>query len=99
LSPVAGGWRIRRRRAGGIQPNGPFFSSEFWDGGFDHWGAKHAMIDVANAATSLDWILRHGYSVSLYMFHGGTSFGWMKGANSDESDYEPDVTSYDYGAP
>ena len=24
-----------------------------------------------------------GYSVSIYMFHGGTSFGWMNGANSD----------------
>ena len=30
------------------------------------------------------------------MFHGGTSFGWMNGANWDNNRYEPDVTSYDY---
>ncbi len=32
------------------------------------------------------------------MFHGGTSFGWMNGANSNGKNYEPDVTSYDYDA-
>ena len=33
------------------------------------------------------------------MFNGGTSFGWMNGANSDGTSYSPYVTSYDYGAP
>ena len=33
------------------------------------------------------------------MFHGGTSFGFMNGANWDHETYEPDVTSYDYDAP
>jgi beta-galactosidase len=33
------------------------------------------------------------------MFHGGTSFGWMNGANSNGTTYEPDVTSYDYNSP
>ena len=41
-------------------------------------------------------MLSKGYSVSIYMFHGGTSFGWMNGANSNGKNYEPDVTSYDY---
>ena len=50
-------------------------------------------------AAELEWILRQGYSISLYMFHGGTSFGWMNGANSNGHNYEPDVTSYDYNAP
>jgi beta-galactosidase len=35
----------------------------------------------------------------LYMFHGGTSFGWMNGANMDGKKYQPTVTSYDYDAP
>ena len=35
----------------------------------------------------------------MYMFHGGTSFGWMNGANSNGTNYEPDTTSYDYDAP
>jgi beta-galactosidase len=82
-----------------IRPNGPFFNSEYWDGWFDHWGGKHASTNAANEADNLDWMLKQGYSVSLYMFHGGTSFGWMNGANSDGKNYEPDVTSYDYDSP
>jgi beta-galactosidase len=82
-----------------LRPNGPFLNSEFWDGWFDHWGSKHGVTNATNQASNLDWMLRQGYSVSLYMFHGGTSFGWMNGANSDGKKYEPDVTSYDYDAP
>ena len=82
-----------------FRPNGPFFNSEFWDGWFDHWGGKHGVTNADNEAANLDWMLRKGYSVSLYMFHGGTSFGFMNGANSDGKNYEPDVTSYDYDAP
>jgi beta-galactosidase len=44
-------------------------------------------------------MLEQGYSVNLYMFHGGTSFGWMNGATSTAGKYEPDVTSYDYDVP
>jgi beta-galactosidase len=82
-----------------IRPGGPFINSEYWDGWFDHWGSKHASTKAANEAANLDWMLRQGYSVSLYMFHGGTSFGWMNGANSNGKNYEPDVTSYDYDSP
>jgi beta-galactosidase len=81
-----------------IRPKGPFFNSEFWDGWFDHWGSKHSTTNAAHEAANLGWMLRQGYSVSVYMFHGGTSFGWMNGANSDGKNYEPDVTSYDYNA-
>ncbi|MCU1225616.1 MAG: beta-galactosidase [Edaphobacter sp.] len=80
-----------------FRPDGPFINSEYWAGWFDHWGSKHAHTKVENEAANLDWMLRQGYSVSFYMFHGGTSFGWMNGANSDgKGSYEPDVTSYDY---
>ena len=82
-----------------VRPNGPFFNSEYWDGWFDHWGGSHASTNATNEANNLDWMLKQGYSVSLYMFHGGTSFGWMNGANSDGKNYEPDVTSYDYDSP
>jgi beta-galactosidase len=80
------------------RPGGPFFNSEYWDGWFDHWGAPHAQTDAQQQANDLDWILRQGYSISIYMEHGGTSFGWMNGANSNGKNYEPDVTSYDYDA-
>ncbi|HZY62640.1 MAG TPA: beta-galactosidase [Edaphobacter sp.] len=83
------------------RPNGPYLNSEYWAGWFDHWGSKHAHTSIKNESANLDWMLRKGYSVSIYMFHGGTSFGWMNGANAnnDGSNYAPDVTSYDYDAP
>jgi len=80
-----------------FRPNGPFFNSEYWAGWFDHWGGKHAHTNTEAQVANLKWMLEQGYSVSVYMFHGGTSFGWMNGANSDDKgSYEPDVTSYDY---
>jgi beta-galactosidase len=81
-----------------LRPDGPFMVGEYWDGWFDHWGAPHASTDAKQQADELDWILKQGYSISIYMFHGGTSFGWMNGANSNGTNYEPDVTSYDYDA-
>ncbi len=82
-----------------LRPAGPFMSGEYWAGWFDHWGAPHETRSPKEEADELDWMLRQGYSVSLYMFHGGTSFGWMNGANSNGKNYEPDVTSYDYDSP
>lgn len=79
------------------RPNGPFINSEYWAGWFDHWGSKHAHTNTDAQLANLKWMLEQGYSVSIYMFHGGTSFGWMNGANTDgKGSYEPDVTSYDY---
>ena len=77
----------------------PMMSGEYWDGWFDHWGEKHQTTDATQQAQELDWILSQGYSINLYMFHGGTSFGFMSGANWDRNNYEPDVTSYDYDSP
>lgn len=45
----------------------------------------------------IDEMLSKGISFSLYMTHGGTSFGHWAGANSPG--FAPDVTSYDYDAP
>lgn len=79
------------------RPNGPFINSEYWAGWFDHWGSKHAHTNADAQVANFKWMLEQGYSVSVYMFHGGTSFGWMNGANTDgKGSYEPDVTSYDY---
>ncbi|SEF60626.1 beta-galactosidase [Bryocella elongata] len=79
-----------------LRPNGPFMSGEYWDGWFDHWGGPHARTDTAKQLADVEFMLSHGYSMSIYMFHGGTSFGWMNGANVDRNRYEPDVNSYDY---
>ena len=82
-----------------LRPNGPRMCGEYWDGWFDHWGEKHHLTDPEAEAKELEWMLAQGYSVNIYMFHGGTSFGWMNGANMDAGKYDPDVTSYDYDVP
>lgn len=82
-----------------LRPEGPFMTGEYWAGWFDHWGEKHHRTNAKKQADELEWMLNQGYSVSLYMFHGGTSFGWMNGANFDGKNYMPDVTSYDYDSP
>jgi beta-galactosidase len=81
-----------------FRPQGPFMNGEYWDGWFDHWGAPHHVTDMNEQAQELGWMLSRGYSVNLYMFEGGTSFGFMSGANFERA-YEPDTTSYDYDAP
>jgi beta-galactosidase len=82
-----------------FRPQGPFLAGEYWTGWFDHWGGPHHVTNGQQQAGELKWMLEQGYSVNMYMFHGGTSFGWMNGANVDNTPYEPDVTSYDYDAP
>jgi beta-galactosidase len=81
-----------------MRPNQPHMAGEYWDGWFDHWGGKHEARDAQQQIDEFRWIVQQGYSISVYMFHGGTSFGYMSGANSNGKDYQPDVTSYDYQA-
>jgi beta-galactosidase len=82
------------------QPEGPLMCAEFWNGWFDHWGEAHHTRTPAEAAQVLDEILTAGASVSLYMFHGGATFGWMNGANDvPDPHYEPTVNGYDSDAP
>jgi len=82
------------------QPNAPLMCMEFWNGWFDHWGESHHTRDAADAAQALDEVLAAGASVNIFMFHGGTSFGFMNGANTDleTGAYQPTVSSYDYDA-
>lgn len=80
------------------QPVGPLMCGEFWNGWFDHWGAHHHTTDVRVAAEELDDLLAVGASVNIYMFHGGTNFGFTSGANYKDT-YQPTTTSYDYDAP
>lgn len=75
----------------------PLMVMEFWIGWFDAWGDEaHHTMDGPTAAAELDDILSEG-SVNIYMFHGGTNFGFMNGANYYDR-LTPDVTSYDYDA-
>ncbi len=82
-----------------FQKDGPLMCAEYWNGWFDHWGEKHHRRDPADAVKSLREILNAGASVSVYMMHGGTNFGYMNGANCFDGDYQPTVNSYDDDAP
>lgn len=80
------------------QPDGPLMCTEYWNGWFDHWTEEHHHRDPKDAADNMDEILSMGASISAYMFHGGTNFGYMNGANL-YGKYEPTVSSYDDDAP
>lgn len=76
----------------------PVFCSELYPGWLTHWGEDWARVKTEEFLPGLRWLLDHGKSFSLYMFHGGTNFGFWAGANFSDR-YQPDVTSYDYDAP
>ncbi len=80
-----------------LRPNTPLMCSEFWSGWFDNWGRKHETRDPKSMVDGLSEMLSQGISFSLYMTHGGTTFGHWGGANSPG--FSPMCTSYDYDAP
>lgn len=80
-----------------IRPQGPLMCGEYYPGWFDSWGKPHHTGDSARIVKELGWMLEHNASFSIYMVHGGTSFGFTAGANSPP--FAPQTTSYDYDAP
>ena len=80
-----------------LRPDVPLMCSEFWSGWFDHWGAKHETRSAEDLVKGMKEMLDRNISFSLYMTHGGTSFGHWGGANFPN--FSPTCTSYDYDAP
>lgn len=81
-----------------VRGEGPLMCTEFWVGWFDAWEDEaHHTTPADVCAKDLDEILKRG-SVNIYMFHGGTNFGFTNGSNYYDK-LTPDVTSYDYDAP
>ena len=89
-----GAFRALRR----LRPAQPLMCAEFWCGWFDHWYEEHHQREGDETARVYDRMLELGASVNIYVFHGGTNFGFTNGANYDGL-YQPTVTSYDYAAP
>ncbi|MBQ9744270.1 MAG: beta-galactosidase [Clostridia bacterium] len=80
-----------------LYPESPKMCMEMWDGWFDAWGdSKHHTTSAEAYASVVDDMLKRG-SLNMYMFIGGTNFGFTSGANHYEK-FAPDVTSYDYDA-
>jgi hypothetical protein len=84
-----------------------FYKVSFCSGWFDHWFEEnHNTLSETDFRDILGNIFAANGSVNFYMFHGGTNFGFMNGANilgvagaEVPPNYVPDVTSYDYDAP
>ncbi|XP_068428733.1 beta-galactosidase-1-like protein [Clinocottus analis] len=85
----------RQRR---FEPQGPLVNSEFYTGWLDHWGDQHAVVDAQKVSRVLEEMLIIGANVNMYMFEGGTNFGYWNGADHDTR-FRSVVTSYDYDAP
>lgn len=81
------------------QPRGPLVNSEFYPGWLTHWQEPFNRVKSSVVAKTLDEMLAMGASVNIYMFYGGTNFGYTAGANSEKDIYMPQITSYDYDAP
>lgn len=80
-----------------IRPETPLMCSEFWSGWFDHWGRKHETRPAEDMVQGIKDMLDRNISFSLYMTHGGTTFGHWGGANNPA--YSAMCSSYDYDAP
>ncbi|WP_424684145.1 beta-galactosidase [Frateuria sp. YIM B11624] len=87
--------------AGGqaIAGKAPVWVGEGYPGWLTHWGEPG--FQHGDYLSTLRRLLADGRSFNLYVVHGGTNFGFGAGANAkgDGSDFQPVITSYDYGAP
>ncbi|MES2773035.1 MAG: beta-galactosidase [Bacteroidota bacterium] len=80
-----------------IQPTGPLMCGEYYPGWFDSWGRPHHTGSGDRVVKELQWMLDNKASFSIYMAHGGTTFGLSSGANAPP--FLPQTSSYDYDAP
>jgi beta-galactosidase len=79
-----------------IHPIGPMMCGEFYPGWFDTWGSPHHLGKTPQYLADLEYMLTNDESFSIYMAHGGTTFGLWSGADRP---FKPDTSSYDYDAP
>uniref|UniRef100_A0A3P8N6V3 Beta-galactosidase n=1 Tax=Astatotilapia calliptera TaxID=8154 RepID=A0A3P8N6V3_ASTCA len=84
-------------------PQKPKMVMEYWSGWFDLWGGLHHVYTAEEMIPVVTEILKLDMSINLYMFHGGTNFGFMSGAFAVGLPApEPMVTTHylsDYDAP
>ena len=79
--------------------NLPLMNMEFWAGWFDAWGnKKKSSSKLIINKLDYDYVIKNGHNINIYMFHGGTNFGFMNGSNY-YGKLTADTTSYDYDAP
>lgn len=84
---------------------GPHMDGEYYITWMDQWnsGNNHSSNSGDPAAIKknqddITWILKSNGSFAIYMFHGGTNWGFQNGADWSTK-LDPITTSYDYSAP
>lgn len=85
---------------GGPLLHGEFYTSwlDLWDSDYPHSTPTFAWDSIADMVDSLDKVIKGRNSFGLYMFHGGTNFGF-EGGSTNPGKQGSVTTSYDYGAP
>ena len=81
-----------------IRPETPEFIMELWSGVSHRWNVPYLRHNAEDVARDVEEMLRRGNSFNFYMFHGGTSFGFLNGAIEVGSHFEPYLNSYDTDA-
>ncbi|XP_055334426.1 beta-galactosidase-like [Paramacrobiotus metropolitanus] len=79
--------------------DGPLVNSEYYPGWLDHWAEPFAYVDYKKVVKTMEEMLLMNASFNVYMFYGGTNFGFSAGANAQDFNFQPITTSYDYDAP
>ncbi|MDR0932087.1 MAG: beta-galactosidase [Victivallales bacterium] len=82
-----------------FRPDTPEFIMELWSGVSHRWNASYLRHEVSDVARDVEEMLRRGNSFNFYMFHGGSSLGFMNGALNIGNHFEPYLNSYDVDAP
>ncbi len=80
--------------------HGPYFIAEWYPAWFDSWGKRHNVVPYQDVVGIYDSVIAAGFSINIYMLHGGTTRDFWNGANMDRrTPYMPQTSSYDYDAP
>lgn len=75
----------------------PLMCMEFWCGWFNSWNQPLILREAQDVMLCMKELLERG-SLNIYMFHGGTNFGFMNASSTGDNGNLPQVTSYDYDA-
>lgn len=81
-----------------FQKKWPLMCMEFWDGWFNRWGDDIIKRESDDLIAEVRTAVQQGH-INLYMFHGGTNYGFWNGCSARGSVDLPQITSYDYDAP
>lgn len=83
-----------------VRPEDPPFVMELWNGAGQYWEDDFITHDPAAVAEDIREAMAQKLNFNLYMFHGGTSFGFMSGSGGGygNTPFQSLLTSYDVNA-